>query len=214
MPSELSATAGPFLTRLAREAIESALAGRRPPAFDAPQVVKRLGLWAGGRPPRLEELGLEVVNEPGAAFVTLTQRGELRGCIGSLEAERPLGLDVQLNAIDAACGDPRFAPLRVEELSRTDIEVSVLSKAKPLKFSGRDDLLTKLRPEVDGLILQAAGRRGTFLPQVWEQLPTPEMFLSQLVRKAGLPAGYWGSDVRIWRYTVTAFEEDREANGP
>jgi AmmeMemoRadiSam system protein A len=173
------------LTGLAREAIAGALAGRRPAARD----------WAG------------FLAEPGAAFVTLTQGGDLRGCIGSLEAHRPLGADVQANAVDAALGDPRFAPLRPAELDGTDIEVSVLSQPEPLEFTDRADLLTRLRPGVDGLILQARGRRGTFLPQVWEQLPTAELFLSQLVRKAGLPAGYWDLEVRVWRYTVTAFEE-------
>ncbi|MDR0594143.1 MAG: AmmeMemoRadiSam system protein A [Bifidobacteriaceae bacterium] len=207
MPSELPRDIGPVLVRLAREAIASALAGRRRPAFDSPNLIRRLGLWVGGAPPTPDDLGFGVLDEPGAAFVTLTQAGELRGCIGSLEAHRPLGLDVQLNAVDAALGDPRFEPLQPAELGRTDIEVSVLSVPEPVEFADRKDLLGQLRPGRDGLILAAAGRRGTFLPQVWEQLPTPEVFLSHLVRKAGLPGRYWGSDVRIWRYTVTAFEE-------
>ncbi|MDR0626947.1 MAG: AmmeMemoRadiSam system protein A [Bifidobacteriaceae bacterium] len=186
MPSDLPPNAGPVLTRLAKEAIVSALAGRSPTALpDTPAFL----------------------HQPGAAFVTLTQNGELRGCIGSLEAYRPLGRDVQSHAVDAALGDPRFPPLRAEELGRTDIEVSVLSEAEPLPFSSREDLLSKLHPGRDGLILEAHGRRGTFLPQVWDQLPTSEVFLAHLIRKAGLPSGYWDADVRIWRYSVTAFEQ-------
>jgi AmmeMemoRadiSam system protein A len=148
------------------------------------------------------------LERPGAAFVTLTQGGELRGCIGSLEAWRPLRADVQANALAAAFDDPRFPPLRADELDRTRIEVSVLSAPEPLEFADRADLLARLRPGVDGLILHTRGHRGTFLPQVWEQLPTPELFLAHLVRKAHLPAGYWSDDVRIDRYTVTAFEEN------
>ncbi|MDR1633945.1 MAG: AmmeMemoRadiSam system protein A [Bifidobacteriaceae bacterium] len=159
-----------------------------------------------------ELAGWDFLARPGAAFVTLTRHGELRGCIGSLEAHRPLAKDVQYNAIDAAFGDPRFAPLPAGEVDRVDIEVSVLSEPLPLAFADRADLAGQLRPGVDGLVLAARGRRGTFLPQVWDQLPTPELFLAHLVRKAGLPAGYWDGDVRIWRYTVTAFEEDRTAS--
>jgi AmmeMemoRadiSam system protein A len=195
---------------LAREAIASALAGLRPPPAGAAAVLARLAPARGPlrASPAPDQAGWRFLAEPGAAFVTLTQAGELRGCIGSLEPHRPLAVDVQYNAIDAALGDPRFPPLRPEELGQTDIEVSVLGKPSPIQFVDRADLLGQLRPGVDGLILAARGRRGTFLPQVWEQLPTPELFLAHLVRKAGLPAGYWGSDVRIWGYTVTAFEEN------
>jgi AmmeMemoRadiSam system protein A len=114
---------------------------------------------------------------------------------------------VRANARAAAFDDPRFAPLGVGELDRTRIEVSVLSAPKPVVFADRDDLLAQLRPGVDGLILTAPGGRGTFLPQVWEQLETPELFLAHLVRKAGLPSGYWSDRVRVERYSVTAFEE-------
>ncbi|MDR2379200.1 MAG: AmmeMemoRadiSam system protein A [Bifidobacteriaceae bacterium] len=213
MPSDFPPAAGPVLTALARQAIVCALEGRRPPAPDP------AGLRVGRGPADGAELEsvaalARLLAGPGAAFVTLTQGGDLRGCIGSLEAHRPLGLDVQSNAIDAAFGDPRFPPLAARELERTAIEVSVLSPPVPLEFADRDDLARRLRPGVDGLILQAAGRRGTFLPQVWEQLPTPELFLSHLVRKAGLPSRYWSDEVRIWRYTVTAFEEAAAAAAP
>jgi AmmeMemoRadiSam system protein A len=175
---------------LAREAITRYFAGhRRPQEIECPAFL----------------------NSPGATFVTLTQDGELRGCIGSLEAYRPIGWDVQSNAINAAFGDPRFPALKKDELDRTAIEVSVLSKPQPLAFKDRDDLLRKLRPGTDGLILEAGGHRGTFLPQVWEQLHSPQEFLSHLVRKAGLPDQYWSDDVLIWRYTVTAFDERQEA---
>jgi AmmeMemoRadiSam system protein A len=147
------------------------------------------------------------LDQPGAAFVTLTQAGELRGCIGSLEAWRPLRQDVRANAVAAAFDDPRFPPLGADELARTAIEVSVLSAPEPIAFTDRADLLRQLRPGVDGLILSAPGHRGTFLPQVWEQLPTPELFLEHLVRKAHLPPGYWSDDVVVQRYTVAAFAE-------
>jgi AmmeMemoRadiSam system protein A len=153
------------------------------------------------------ESAWHLLSQPGAVFVTLTQGGDLRGCIGSLEAWRPLGQDVRANALAAAFDDPRFPPLRPEELAQTRIEVSVLSPPEPIQFADRADLLAQLRPGVDGLVLEAPGHRGTFLPQVWEQLPTPEEFLDHLVVKAHLRPGYWSRAVRISRYTVTAFEE-------
>ena len=147
------------------------------------------------------------LDEPGASFVTLTIDGGLRGCIGSLTAWRHLGADVRANAVSAAFHDPRFQPLSKPEFAKVAIEVSVLTQAEPMAFTSRDDLLRQLRPGVDGLILSALGRRGTFLPQVWEELPTPASFVDHLLRKAGLPSSYWGPDVRVERYTVTAFHE-------
>jgi AmmeMemoRadiSam system protein A len=152
-----------------------------------------------GRPAWLEE--------PGAAFVTLTINGRLRGCIGSLQAYRPLGDDVADNARAAAFRDPRFAALTRPEFQRVAVEVSVLSAPVEYPFASRDEALAGLRPGVDGVILSAAGRRATFLPQVWEELPAPEEFIAHLLRKAGLPSGYWGGDVKLWRYTVAAFHE-------
>ncbi|MDR3367889.1 AmmeMemoRadiSam system protein A [Rhodoferax sp.] len=146
---------------------------------------------------------------PGACFVTLTQRGELRGCIGSLEARRPLLKDVKANAVAAALQDTRFAPLRLTELADTDIEVSVLSPMQPLHFDSEAAALAQLRPGVDGVVFTHGTHRSTFLPQVWEQLPTPDAFMAQLKRKAGLPADFWSDGVRLQRYTVQKWHEAR-----
>ncbi|MDR2348385.1 MAG: AmmeMemoRadiSam system protein A [Bifidobacteriaceae bacterium] len=193
-PSAVPPGAAALLLNLAREAIEGALAGRRPRPW-------REAAGACGA----------VLERTGASFVTLTQGGQLRGCIGSLEAYQPLAEDVRRNAVAAAFDDPRFPPLSPGEAGRTRIEVSVLSAPEPIEFADRADLLRQLRPGLDGLILEAPAHRGTFLPQVWEQLPRPEQFLAHLVRKAYLPAGYWSEDIKVWRYSVTAFEEDPPA---
>lgn len=151
------------------------------------------------------------LDAPGASFVTLTlgrvPGGALRGCIGSLEARRPLREDVEANAVAAALHDPRFAPLTARELDDTVVEVSVLSAPAALPAADEAELLARLRPGVDGVVLSACGRRATFLPQVWEQLPDPADFLARLRRKAGLPADYWGRDVVVETYTVTAWQE-------
>lgn len=142
---------------------------------------------------------------PRACFVTLETGGELRGCIGTLEARRPLVEDVAGNAFSAAFRDPRFPPLHADELERLDIHISVLSPSQPIAFDSEDDLIAQLRPGADGLILSAPGHRGTFLPSVWESLPQPEEFLRQLKRKAGLPANYWSQDIEVERYTAETF---------
>ena len=143
----------------------------------------------------------------GATFVTLTQRGNLRGCIGSLEAWRPLAQDVQENARAAAFRDPRFEPLNIDELPITRVEVSLLSAAEPIHFRDEADALAQLRPNIDGVIFSAGSRRSTFLPQVWEQLPNPGLFMAHLKQKAGLPADYWSSGVQLARYTVKKWKE-------
>ena len=143
----------------------------------------------------------------GATFVTLTQHEQLRGCIGSLQAWRPLLTDVQENACAAAFSDPRFKPLTVDELGRTRVEVSLLEPAEPLVFTDQADALAKLRPDIDGIIFTAGRHRATFLPQVWEQLPNPVDFLAHLKLKAGLPSNYWGSDIKLERYTVRKWQE-------
>jgi MEMO1 family protein len=143
-----------------------------------------------------------------ASFVTLTQNGGLRGCIGSLEAERPLGEDVSHNARAAALSDPRFAPLARDELAATRIEVSLLSTPKLLAFADHADLIAQLRPAEDGLILECGGARATFLPQVWENLPDPEQFVAELKHKAGLPPGESTANCRIQRYSVLKWKED------
>jgi len=147
------------------------------------------------------------LHEPGACFVTLMRHGQLRGCIGSLEARRSLLADVKSNAVAAAFHDPRFPPLSAQELDDTTIEVSVLSPPQALHFSSEADALEQLRPGVDGVVFLCDQARSTFLPQVWEQLPERTTFLAQLKRKAGLAANFWSDAVRLQRYTVNKWHE-------
>ncbi len=140
-----------------------------------------------------------------ASFVTIERKGRLRGCIGSLQAHRPLAADVAWNAVSAGFEDPRFQPVSVSEFRESELEIAVLSAPAPLAFDVEADLRAKLRPGRDGLILQSAGKRGTFLPKVWEGLATPEAFLNGLKVKAGLPRDHWSEDMRIWRYTTESF---------
>jgi len=144
---------------------------------------------------------------PGATFVTLMQNGNLRGCIGSLEAHRPLDQDVRANGVAAAFSDPRFPPLTAAEFPHTRVEVSLLTAPQPMEFSSEADALRQLRPHVDGVILIAGQRRSTFLPQVWEQLPEPRLFMAHLKQKAGLPADWWSSEVELQRYEVRKWKE-------
>lgn len=137
-----------------------------------------------------------------ACFVTLQLKGNLRGCIGSLEAHRALVNDVVHNAYSAAFNDYRFSPLTKEEYSNLEISISVLSKPEPLEFSSEQDLINKIRPQVDGLILSSGANKGTFLPSVWEQIPTAKEFLRHLKNKAGLPSDYWSEQIKILRYTA------------
>jgi len=145
--------------------------------------------------------------EPGASFVTLTRQGALRGCIGTLEAHRPLGLDVRENALAAAFRDPRFMPLARAEFDDIRVEVSVLSPTEALTVASEEHALETLRPHIDGVVLEYRHHRGTFLPQVWEQLPEPAEFLAHLKRKAGLPVDFWADAVRLSRYTVDKWKE-------
>ncbi len=175
--------AGPVLLRLARAAIESKLLGSAT-APDAP--------WLA---------------QAGATFVTLTLDGALRGCIGSLQAARPLGADVAENALGAAFRDPRFAPLTAAEWPRVKVGVSLLSTPKPLGFADEADLLAQIQPGEDGLILECDGKRGTFLPQVWEDIPDKRTFLRQLLRKSGLPEDTRLTRCKLWRYRVSKWQE-------
>ncbi|MCG8668896.1 MAG: AmmeMemoRadiSam system protein A [Pseudomonadales bacterium] len=143
-----------------------------------------------------------------ASFVTLHLAGQLRGCIGSLQAYRPLAQDVADNAFAAAFRDPRFPPVSAGEAAQLHFHISVLSETSPMSFKDEQDLLSQIRPEIDGLVLEDGFNRGTFLPSVWEQLPDKRDFLNQLKRKAGLPPDYWSNKLAISRYTV----EDIEAN--
>jgi len=140
-----------------------------------------------------------------ASFVTLNLHGELRGCIGHLEAVEPLVQDVADNAFSAAFKDPRFPALREAELADLEIHISVLTPAEPMAFSSEADLLRQLRPGLDGLILEDGWARGTFLPSVWESLPEPREFLAHLKRKAGLPMNHWSAKLRVYRYTTESF---------
>ena len=151
--------------------------------------------------------------EPGASFVTLHDaQGELRGCVGQLEAHGPLGEDVRHNALAAAFGDHRFTSLTAAEWPDVQIEVSVLGPLQPLPAAADlDDAARQLQPGVDGVVLAWQGRRSTFLPQVWAGLPEARDFLRALLRKAGLPADFWAPDIQLWRYGVTVHAEPRHA---
>jgi hypothetical protein len=143
-----------------------------------------------------------------ASFVTLKYAGSLRGCIGTLQAVRPLVADVNENAYAAAFRDPRFLPLSDRELSGLHISISILSPPEPISFVSEQDLLGQLRAGIDGLILEETHHRGTFLPAVWESLPDPETFLQQLKIKAGLRSDYWSSTLRIYRYQTEVIQRD------
>ena len=175
---------GPTLLRLARSAIAE--------SFGEPSVARDPADW---------------LDKPGATFVTLTHLGELRGCIGTLIAERPLREDVASNARAAAFRDPRFAPVTQREFNELNVGVSLLSPLEPVAFESESHLLSLLRPGVDGVLLEHGWQRGTFLPQVWEQLPEPKQFLTHLKHKAGLPADFWARDIKISRYIVSQWRE-------
>lgn len=145
--------------------------------------------------------------EHGACFVTLTMHGVLRGCIGTLEAHRPLLHDVRANAVAAAFRDPRFPPLLYDELPHIAVEVSLLAPPEPMVYRDETDALAQLRPHEDGLIFRFGPYRSTFLPQVWEQLPDPRRFMAHLKQKAGLPADFWSPEVALSRYRVDKWKE-------
>ena len=141
-----------------------------------------------------------------ASFVTLQIAQQLRGCIGTLEAYRPLVKDVTENAFAAAFRDPRFNPLQQSEYGKLHYHISVLNTPEAMQFSSEADLISQLRPGVDGLILEDLGRRGTFLPSVWQSLPKPEDFLHHLKLKAGLGPDHWSGSLTVERYTVEDIE--------
>ncbi len=180
---------GTYLLWLARASIARALAQAEP------------------APPPLAAADAPLLAQPAASFVTLNRAGVLRGCIGSLVAHRSLAEDIASNAVAAAFRDPRFPPLRADELADLHVEVSLLTPPEPFSVRDESEALQQLRPDVDGVIFTAGQHRATFLPQVWAQLPDPAEFLAQLKRKAGLPGDYWGSDVTLARYTVKKWKE-------
>ena len=168
------------------------------------QIASRLGLSAGESP----IADLPALHQAGATFVTLhDKQGELRGCVGRLEASRSLIDDVQSNATAAAFHDGRFMPLCAEEWPGIQIEVSVLTPAQPLQASHEADVLATIRPGIDGVTLTWHRHHATLLPQVWAQCPQPAQFLAALKRKAGLPADFWAPDLQLSRYQVRSFSE-------
>jgi len=151
---------------------------------------------------------LGLLREEGASFVTLTKLGKLRGCIGALEAFQPLILDVQEHAVAAALEDYRFPNVKLQEIEQIKIEVSRLTPTRPVNYSSPDELIEKLRIGIDGVLIIASGRRATFLPQVWEKVPDPERFLSQLCMKMGAAPDLWRNNIiEVLTYQVEKFEE-------
>jgi len=142
----------------------------------------------------------EPLLEKGACFVTLEINHQLRGCIGNLEAMQPLIDDIERNAYAAAFSDPRFPAVTQQEFNKLDIHVSILTPATAMHFDDEKDLVNQIKPGIDGLILQDKGRRGTFLPSVWESLSEPEDFFRHLKLKAGLPENHWSDSLKVYRY--------------
>ncbi|MEO8356575.1 MAG: AmmeMemoRadiSam system protein A [Chloroflexota bacterium] len=177
------------LLRLAREAVERGVKGGELPSLDVSFLTPRL-------------------RENGASFVTLTLHGKLRGCIGALEPYQPLAEDVREHAVAAALEDPRFPPLSERELNGIQIEVSRLTRPIPLDYKDANDLLSKLRPNVDGVIVRDGSQRTTFLPQVWEKIPDPAEFLSNLCHKMGASPDLWRKKhLDVLTYQVEEFHE-------
>lgn len=189
---------GKILLQIARAAISHALYV----PFAAAVAVDKNAAW---------------LSQPGATFVTLTYRGQLRGCVGSLLACESLIEDVSSNAISAALHDARFPPLTEDELDDVSVKVSLLSELQPLNFANEQDAITKLRPGIDGIIFEYGSYRSTFLPQAWESLPQPPLFLRELKAKAGLSEDFWADNVKLSRYTVNKWCEanfsEEYANG-
>lgn len=185
----LDETERALLLKFARQALEDGVCGR-----------SLLPLFLDELSPRLRQ--------PGASFVTLTSHGELRGCIGTLEASQPLVEDVRQHAVAAALEDFRFPPVHANELPFIKIEISRLTVPRPLDYRDADDLLRQLRPGLDGVVLVDGIRRATFLPQVWEKVPEPEIFLGMLCRKMGAPTEAWRKQkLTVLIYEVEEFHE-------
>ncbi|MFQ5508965.1 MAG: AmmeMemoRadiSam system protein A [Leptospirillia bacterium] len=161
-------------------------------------IARELGWGEGSVVPS----GVPWLDAQGATFVTLRLDGELTGCIGTINAYRPLAEDVAANAVHAAFRDPRFPPLAPADFDRLNIEVSELSQPTPLTFDNEADAAARLRPGVHGVVLRLGERMGTFLPQVWVHYPDARSFLRGLKQKAGLPADFWSANIRLEVYTV------------
>jgi MEMO1 family protein len=172
-------------------------------------IMEKLGMDVPGSVSQdlVSALGDDCFDLHYGTFVTLKIKGQLRGCIGSLTSTETVAEGVRRNALNAAFHDPRFSPLTLDELDRITVEVSILTEPQPLSFRGGQDLINKLRPHVDGVIVRKGYARATFLPQVWDQLPLPEDFLSHLCMKAGLSSHAWkDSDLEVLTYQVQYFE--------
>ena len=178
-----------ILLRMAREAMECSVRGEKLTPLHKETLSPRL-------------------LEQGASFVTLTVRGQLLGCIGALEAYQPLVEDVREHAVAAALEDPRFPPVSERELNGINIEVSRLTRPVPLEYKDAEDLLAKLRPNIDGVILRDGYRRATFLPQVWEKIPDRSQFLDNLCYKMGARSDLWRvTHLEVLTYQVEEFHE-------
>ena len=175
---------GQRLLRLARESIHHHLGG---PSFEVPDG--------------------EIYQEKAATFVTVMRKGELHGCIGTLEPQRTLVDDVQHNAVAAAFFDPRSRPLLPNELNTISVEVSLLGPLEPLRVRSEVEAIEKIRPHEDGVVLRDGRQRATFLPQVWEKLPDPVEFLAQLKQKAGIPVHGWSPSLEVFRYSLTKWSD-------
>jgi AmmeMemoRadiSam system protein A len=173
MQEKLTLEEQSILLRLAREAMERSVRGEALPPLDLASLPARL-------------------REEGSSFITLTSGGQLRGCIGALDSYRPVAEDVREHAVAAALYDPRFPSVKEEELSEIQIEISRLTRPIPLEYTDADNLLSKLRPHVDGVVLREGPyHRATFLPQVWEKIPDAAEFLNNLCYKMGLEPDIW-----------------------
>lgn len=189
MTDKLTPDEKQLLLREARQALEIGVRGGKLKPLDQASLSPRL-------------------RSNGAAFVTLTEKGQLRGCIGALQAYQPLVEDVREHAVAAALEDYRFPPVQESELKDIHIEVSYLTAPARLEYAGADDLAARLRPGVDGVILRDGPRRATFLPQVWDQLPDVNDFLGHLCMKMGAAPDLWRRthlDVQV--YQVEEFHE-------
>lgn len=187
-PDDAADPMGTELLRLARGSIEHGLVHREP------------------LPVNYSELH-PALTDPAATFTTLRVSGQLRGCCGNLVATDPLALDVARSAFRAAFRDPRFDPVGRHELGVIRLEVSVLSPLEPMPVSDEADLLERLTPGIDGLVILADGRRATFLPKVWEMLPDPQQFLAALKAKCGVAENYWSEQIEFQRYRTTSYAE-------
>lgn len=189
MQEKLTLEEQKILLRLAREAMERGVKGEALPSLDLSSLPLRL-------------------RDEGSSFVTLTAQGQLRGCIGSLEASQSLAQDVRDHAVAAALNDPRFPAVREEEVDRIQIEVSRLTRPIPLDYKDAEDLLSKLHPFVDGVIVRDAYHRATFLPQVWEKVPQPAEFMNNLCYKMGVEPDLWRrKHFEVLTYQVEDFHE-------